>query len=48
VDRTADPVRAEEEGAKILAAAKADAEQQATLARETLREQVAALLARGD
>ena len=39
--------RAEEEGAKILAAAKADAEQQVTRARETLREQVAALAVKG-
>ena len=39
--------RAEEEGAKILAAAKADAEQQVSRARETLREQVAALAVKG-
>jgi len=39
--------RAEDEGAKIVAAAKADAEQQATRARETLREQVAALAVKG-
>ena len=39
--------RAEEEGAKIVAAAKADADQQATRAREALREQVAALAVKG-
>ncbi|WP_457418907.1 F0F1 ATP synthase subunit B [Roseateles sp. P5_E7] len=39
--------RAEEEGAKILAAAKADAEQQVSRAREVLREQVAALAVKG-
>ncbi len=39
--------RAEDEGAKIVAAAKADAEQQVTRARETLREQVAALAVKG-
>lgn len=39
--------RAEEEGAKIVAAAKADAEQQSTRAREVLREQVAALAVKG-
>ena len=39
--------RAEEEGAKILAAAKADAEQQVSRAREALREQVAALAVKG-
>ena len=39
--------RAEEEGAKILAAAKADAEQQVGRAREALREQVAALAVKG-
>ncbi len=35
--------RASEEGAKIVAAAHAEAEQEATKARESLREQVAAL-----
>lgn len=40
-------VRANEEGAKIVAAAKADAEQQAVQAREALRSQVAALAVRG-
>jgi F-type H+-transporting ATPase subunit b len=39
--------RAEEEGAKILAAAKADAEQQVSRAREVLRDQVAALAVKG-
>ena len=39
--------RASEEGAKIVAAARAEAEQEATKARETLREQVAALAVRG-
>jgi F-type H+-transporting ATPase subunit b len=39
--------RASDEGAKIIAAAKAEAEQEATKARETLREQVAALAVKG-
>ncbi len=39
--------RAEEEGAKIVAAAKADADQQAVQAREALREQVAVLAVKG-
>ena len=39
--------RASEEGAKIVAAARAEAEQEASKARETLREQVAALAVRG-
>lgn len=39
--------RADEEGAKILAAAKADAEQQVSRAREALREQIAALAVKG-
>jgi len=39
--------RAEEEGAKIVAAAKAEAEQQAIRAREALREQVAVLAVKG-
>lgn len=39
--------RADEESAKILAAAKADAEQQVSRAREALREQVAALAVKG-
>ena len=39
--------RASEEGAKIIAAAKAEAGQEATKAREVLREQVAALAVRG-
>ncbi len=39
--------RAGDEGAKIVAAARAEAEQEATKARETLREQVAALAVRG-
>ena len=40
-------VRASEEGAKIVAAAKAEAEQQTVNAREELREQVAALAVKG-
>jgi F-type H+-transporting ATPase subunit b len=39
--------RATEEGSKIVAAAKADAEQQTIKAREALREQVAALAVKG-
>jgi F-type H+-transporting ATPase subunit b len=39
--------RATEEGAKIIAAAKAEAEQEAVKAREVLREQVAALAVKG-
>jgi F-type H+-transporting ATPase subunit b len=39
--------RATEEGNKIVAAAQAEAEQQAVKARETLREQVAALAVKG-
>lgn len=39
--------RATEEGNKIIAAAKAEAEQQAIKAREALREQVAALAVKG-
>ena len=39
--------RADEEGAKIVAAAKAEADQQAVKAREVLREQVAALAVKG-
>ncbi len=39
--------RANEEGAKIIAAAKAEAEQEAMKAREALREQVAALAVKG-
>jgi F-type H+-transporting ATPase subunit b len=39
--------RASDEGAKIVAAAKAEAEQEATKAREVLREQVAALAVKG-
>jgi len=39
--------RANEEGAKIVAAARAEAEQEATKAREALREQVAALAVKG-
>ena len=39
--------RAVEEAAKIMAAAKADAEQQLVAARETLRDQVAVLAVRG-
>jgi len=39
--------RATDEGAKILAAARAEAEQEASRAREVLREQVAALAVRG-
>ncbi|MEG0675273.1 MAG: F0F1 ATP synthase subunit B, partial [Comamonas sp.] len=39
--------RASEEGNKIVAAARAEAEQQAIAAREALREQVAALAVKG-
>ena len=39
--------RATDEGNKIVAAARAEAEQQAIAARETLREQVAALAVKG-
>jgi F-type H+-transporting ATPase subunit b len=39
--------RASDEGAKIIAAAKAEAEQEAIKARETLRDQVAALAVKG-
>jgi F-type H+-transporting ATPase subunit b len=39
--------RATEEGAKVLAAARIEAEQQTTRAREALREQVAALAVKG-
>ena len=39
--------RATEEGSKIIAAAKVEAEQQTVKARETLREQVAALAIKG-
>ena len=39
--------RANEEGAKIIAAARAEAEQEASRAREALREQVASLAVRG-
>jgi F-type H+-transporting ATPase subunit b len=39
--------RANDEGAKIIAAARAEAEQEATKAREALREQVAALAVKG-
>lgn len=39
--------RASEEGAKIIAAAKAEAEQELVKAREALREQVAALAVKG-
>ena len=39
--------KASEEGAKIVAAAHAEAEQEATKARETLREQVALLAVKG-
>jgi F-type H+-transporting ATPase subunit b len=39
--------RASEEGAKIVAAARAEAQQEATKAREILRDQVAALAVRG-
>ena len=39
--------KATEEGNKIIAAAKVEAEQQSTRARETLREQVAALAVKG-
>jgi F-type H+-transporting ATPase subunit b len=40
-------VKATEEGGKIIAAAKLEAEQQTVKARETLREQVAALAVKG-
>ena len=39
--------RANDEGAKIIAAARAEADQEATKAREALREQVAALAVKG-
>ena len=39
--------RASEEGAKIIASAKAEAEQETTRARETLRDQVAVLAVKG-
>ena len=39
--------RASEEGAKIIASAKAEAEQEATRARESLRDQVAVLAVKG-
>jgi F-type H+-transporting ATPase subunit b len=39
--------KANDEGAKIIAAAHAEAEQESTKARETLREQVAALAVKG-
>jgi F-type H+-transporting ATPase subunit b len=39
--------RASEEGAKIIAAARAEAEQESIKAREALREQVAALAVKG-
>ena len=39
--------RATEEGAKIIAAAKAEAEQESVKAREALRDQVAALAVKG-
>jgi F-type H+-transporting ATPase subunit b len=39
--------RASDEGAKIVAAAKAEAEQEAMKAREVLREQVAGLAVKG-
>ena len=39
--------RANDEGAKIIAAARAEAEQESTKAREALREQVAALAVKG-
>ena len=39
--------RAVEEGSKIIASAKAEADQQVVKARETLREQVAALAVKG-
>jgi F-type H+-transporting ATPase subunit b len=39
--------RASEEGAKIVAAARAEAEQESIKARETLREQVAGLAVKG-
>ena len=40
-------IKAAEEGVKIVAAAKAEAEQQTLKAREQLREQVAALAVKG-
>lgn len=40
-------LKASEEGSKIIAAAKVEAEQQSVKARETLREQVAALAVKG-
>ena len=40
-------LRASEEGLKIVAAAKAEAEQESTKAREVLREQVAGLAVKG-
>ena len=40
-------VRASEEGAKIIASSKAEAEQESIKARETLRDQVAALAVKG-
>ena len=40
--------RAQEEGGKIVASAKAEADQQVVKAREALREQVAALAVKGD
>ena len=46
-DRRGQGPRQSEEGAKIVAAAKADAEQEAMKAREALREQVAALAVKG-
>ena len=39
--------RASEEAAKIIAAARAEAEQESTKARETLRDQVAVLAVKG-
>ena len=45
VDET--KLRANEEAAKIIAAAKAEAEQQVVKAREALREQVAGLAVKG-
>jgi F-type H+-transporting ATPase subunit b len=39
--------RASDEGARIVAAARAEAEQESTRAREVLREQVAALAVKG-
>ena len=39
--------RASDEGAKIIAAAKAEAQQEAVKAREALRDQVAALAVKG-